>query len=68
MLSSAVRAPACLAGGRGFNSHSFAQKMLLQLARPLTQDVGKTGNPPARGAGERGFKSHRPDLRYCGVA
>jgi hypothetical protein len=25
------------------------------------QDVGKTGNPPAWGAGERGFKSHHPD-------
>src|SRR5437870_716648 len=25
------------------------------------QDVGNPGNPPALGAGERGFKSHRPD-------
>jgi hypothetical protein len=26
------------------------------------QGVGKSGNPPALGAGERGFKSHRPDF------
>ena len=28
----------------------------------LTQDVGKPGNPPAWGAGERRFKSDHPDL------
>ena len=27
----------------------------------LTQDVGKSGNPPVSGTGKRGFKSHRPD-------
>src|SRR4051812_8322937 len=29
----------------------------------LTQDVGKPGNPPAWGAGERRFKSGHPDCR-----
>ncbi len=27
----------------------------------LYQDVGKPGNPPVLGTGNRGFKSHRPD-------
>src|SRR3954452_22859762 len=31
-----------------------------------TQDVGKPGNPPAWGAGERRFKSDHPDWRRKG--
>jgi hypothetical protein len=32
----------------------------------LVQDVGKPGNPPVSGTGERGFNSHRPDFLRCG--
>ncbi len=34
---------------------------LRQLARRPNQDVGKPGNPPARGAGDRRFDSDHPD-------
>jgi hypothetical protein len=32
------------------------------LSKDLVQDVGKLGNPPAWGAGERRFESDHPDL------
>lgn len=32
----------------------------------LVQDVGKPGNPPVSGTGNRGFNSHRPDCLRCG--
>src|ERR1043165_927374 len=36
-------------------------KRSCNLHENRNQDVGKPGNPPASGAGKRGFKSHRPD-------
>src|SRR5262249_41431871 len=41
--------------------NSCVSRTLLRLARLFFQGVGKSGNPPAWGAGKRGFKSHRPD-------
>ena len=41
-------------------------RVQIPLDAPL-QDVGKPGNPPAWGAGERRFKSDHPDLLWCGV-
>src|SRR5271156_2759104 len=55
MLSrAALRAYDC--GGVGVQSPRVA----------LAQDVGKPGNPPAWGAGERRFKSGHPDFQKDG--
>src|SRR5947208_15874308 len=43
------------------------ERQLERLVRSH-QDVGKPGNPPAWGAGERRFKSGHPDWTYCPVA
>ena len=45
----------------------FDSRWALSVPTHFIQDVGKLGNPPVSGTGERGFKSHRPDLRLrCG--